>query len=63
MKYYSITKSSEQYKHDWLDAHCQEGIRVLDFACGSGENGIYAALAGAKVTGIDISPGEYQTLN
>ena len=23
MKYYSITKSSEQYKHDWLDAHAK----------------------------------------
>jgi SAM-dependent methyltransferase len=29
---------------------------VLDFACGNGENGMFAAECGADVTGIDISP-------
>ena len=56
MKYYSVTANSEKYKHDWLDQNCQKGLRVLDFACGSGENGIYAATCGADVIGIDISP-------
>jgi ubiquinone/menaquinone biosynthesis C-methylase UbiE len=56
MKFYSITSASESYKHKWLEARCSDGTRVLDFACGSGENGIYAARLGASVTGIDISP-------
>ncbi len=56
MKYYSITAMSEKYKHDWLDRHCVSGTTTLDFACGSGENGIYAASNGSEVVGIDISP-------
>ena len=34
----------------------QRGIRVLDAACGSGNQSIPAALAGAEVVGIDIVP-------
>lgn len=57
MKYYAITTSSEKYKTDWIEKYCSSpDIKVLDFACGSGENGIYAATCGADVTGIDISP-------
>ena len=56
MKYYSVTAKSEKFKHDWLDQNCKKGLKVLDFACGSGENGIYAATCGAHVIGIDISP-------
>tara|TARA_B100000575_G_scaffold294540_1_gene311316 strand:- start:548 stop:1393 length:846 start_codon:yes stop_codon:yes gene_type:complete len=57
MKYYSITISSEKFKHEWLEKMCsQNDIRILDFACGNGENGIYAASLGAYVEGIDISP-------
>jgi SAM-dependent methyltransferase len=56
MKYYAVTVTSEEYKHRWLDKRCRPGKRVLDFACGNGENGIYAATAGADCTGIDISP-------
>ena len=56
IKFYSITQSSEEYQHAWLRARCTPGCRVLDFACGNGENGIYAAQLGADVTGIDISP-------
>ena len=41
---------------DWLEAHCKVGTKTLDFACGSGENGIYAASVGSDVVGIDISP-------
>ena len=40
MKYYSVTAKSEKFKHDWLDQNCKKGLKVLDFACGSGENGI-----------------------
>lgn len=56
MKFYSITQSSEKYQYDWLKAKCRPGLKVLDFGCGNGENGIYAAECGAEVKGIDISP-------
>lgn len=56
MKYYSVTVASEKYKHDWLESHCKKGTKLLDFACGSGENGIYGASCGSDVIGIDISP-------
>lgn len=56
MKYYAVTISSEKYKTDWIENHCIDGTKVLDFACGNGENGIYAAAQGAEVEGIDISP-------
>jgi len=56
MKYYAVTVKSEEYKHKWLDQRCMPGKKLLDFACGNGENGVYAATAGAECTGIDISP-------
>ena len=56
MKFYSVTESSEKYKNDWLDKECSPNKKVLDFACGNGENGIYAATHGSEVIGIDISP-------
>ncbi len=57
MKYYAITAGSERYKHDWLEKHCtSRDLKILDFACGNGENGVYAATCGADCTGIDISP-------
>lgn len=63
MKYYAVTKSSEDYKHNWLDKFCSKGKKILDFACGSGENGIYAAKKGAECIGIDISPEGVQNAN
>ena len=39
-----------------------KGTHVLDFACGSGENGIFAAQCGAEVTG-DISPEGVENAN
>lgn len=56
MKYYAVVVKSEEYKHKWLDQRCAPGKKILDFACGNGENGVYAASAGADCTGIDISP-------
>ena len=56
VKYYSIQKRLEDYERNWFQQRCRPGIRVLDFACGSGENGIMAAKFGATVVGIDLSP-------
>jgi len=56
IKFYSVTYESEKYLHSWLSNHCKPGTKVIDFACGNGENGIYAAKCGADVIGIDISP-------
>ncbi len=56
MKFYSIVKDSESYKHEWLKKRSISGNKILDFACGNGENGIYAANFGAECIGIDISP-------
>ena len=56
IKFYSVTHSSEKYQYNWLKEKCKTGVRVLDFACGNGENGIYAAKCGAETVGIDISP-------
>lgn len=56
MKFYSITNKSEEYQYKWLKEKCAPGIKILDFGCGNGENGIYAAECGAEVIGIDISP-------
>lgn len=55
-KFYSITHSSEDYQYSWLKAKCEKGAKLLDFACGNGENGIFSAQSGATVVGIDISP-------
>lgn len=63
IKFYSITHKSEEYKHNWLRDRCGAGIKVLDFACGSGENGIFAAECGADVVGIDISPEGIENAN
>jgi len=54
-KYYSIVHRSEEYQYNWLKSKCKNGVKVLDFACGNGENGIFAAKCDAEVTGIDIS--------
>lgn len=56
VKYYSIQRTLEEYEKDWLRQRCRPGVKVLDYCCGSGENGILAAKCGATVVGIDISP-------
>lgn len=63
MKYYSVTKTSEDYKFKWLKERCGEGLKVIDFACGNGENGIFAAQHGCDVIGIDISPEGIENAN
>src|SRR5260221_10115681 len=56
IKYYAVARASETYQHQLMRKHCRPGSRVLDFACGNGENGLFAAQLGSDVTGIDISP-------
>jgi ubiquinone/menaquinone biosynthesis C-methylase UbiE len=56
IKYYSITRASEAYQHNWMRRNCSAGTRTIDFACGNGENGLFAAQLGSDVIGIDISP-------
>jgi len=56
MKYYAVTRASEQYQTKWIEDNCSDSTKVLDFACGNGENGILAAQQGSVVMGIDISP-------
>lgn len=56
MKYYAITGLSEDYKQSWLEKKCDSNKKIIDFACGNGENGIYATMCGAECIGIDISP-------
>jgi len=63
MKYYSITVESENYKHNWLEKNCSKGKKILDFASGNGENGIFAASLGADCIGIDISPEGVENAN
>ena len=42
---------------EWLDGHPPEGLRVIDYGCGSGILAIAACKLGAgDVTGIDIDP-------
>src|SRR5689334_9082292 len=38
VKYYSIQKRLEDFERAWFRQRCRPGTRVLDFACGSGEN-------------------------
>ena len=63
MKYYAITKSSEDYKFAWLKDRCGEGKKIIDFACGNGENGIFAAQYGTECIGIDIDPTTTENAN
>ena len=62
-KFYSVTSASETYQYGWLKQKCHQGVKVLDFACGNGENGLYAAECGAEVIGIDISPEGIENAN
>jgi ubiquinone/menaquinone biosynthesis C-methylase UbiE len=63
MKYYSITNKSEEYQYKLIKDRCAPGVKVLDFGCGNGENGIYAAKCGAETIGIDLSPEGVENAN
>lgn len=63
IKFYSVARASEAYQHDWMRKNCGAGKRVIDFACGNGENGLFAAELGSEVVGIDISPEGIENAN
>jgi len=63
MKFYSIAKLSEEFKQNWLRQKCKKSTKILDFGCGNGENGIFAAQCGSSVIGIDISPEGVENAN
>jgi ubiquinone/menaquinone biosynthesis C-methylase UbiE len=55
MKYYAIERASRNFVERWYEQHV-EGMRVLDYCCGNGEDGVLIVGFGAKeVVGIDIS--------
>jgi len=54
-KYYNITKRSYNYVKNWIVRECKDKV-FLDYACGNGENAIYAASQGGALSlGFDIS--------
>ena len=54
VKFYSVTRSSEEYYKRWLAAKCG-GKVTLDYCCGNGDVALHMARHGATVHGIDIS--------
>jgi ubiquinone/menaquinone biosynthesis C-methylase UbiE len=54
-KFYSIERKSREYVDNWIISRCR-GRRLLDYACGNGDDSLLAARAGAHAVGIDISP-------
>jgi len=55
-KYYAITRDSQNHYEELLFRDC-EGKQVLEYGCGTGSYALPMAKRGARVFGIDISPG------
>lgn len=56
MKYYAVERASRTFVERWFERHVA-GMRVLDYCCGNGEDGVLlAGLGASEVVGIDISP-------
>ncbi|MBV8436175.1 MAG: class I SAM-dependent methyltransferase [Silvibacterium sp.] len=52
-----IARINERSGEEFVDRlHLQPGMRILDVACGTGNQSIPAARTGARVTGLDIAP-------
>lgn len=53
-----LTVVAHESRYIWLtDTFDVKGLSVVDFGCGSGYGAGYLASHGARVTGVDISPG------
>lgn len=53
-KYYVITKKVDKYINNIVGNNCKDK-ELLDYGCSVGEESVFWAKKGAKVTGIDIS--------
>jgi demethylmenaquinone methyltransferase/2-methoxy-6-polyprenyl-1,4-benzoquinol methylase len=51
-----LTLGSLESSYDRIASYFKEGDKVLDIGCGTGALTLRAAIAGAKVKGIDINP-------
>jgi 2-polyprenyl-3-methyl-5-hydroxy-6-metoxy-1,4-benzoquinol methylase len=56
-RYRTRRRSWLPVEHRFAVVGSVEGKRVLDVGCGGGENSVHLALLGARVVGLDISPG------
>jgi SAM-dependent methyltransferase len=54
-KFYLITKKSKAFYQSYIQSRCQNKD-ILEYGCGPGNFVFKLAKAGARVTGIDISP-------
>ena len=53
----------QRWRRATVKAVVEEGDRVLDAACGTGDLGIIAAKAGGSVTGLDFSEPAYTLID
>ena len=53
-KFYSITRTSDAFVHDWI-LQKGRGKKVLDYCCGDGYRSVFFAKNGVNAVGIDIS--------
>ena len=52
-----ITSAGHEGVYEWIAEHLvKNGMRVLDFGCGTGYGAALLAKAGASVDGLDSSP-------
>jgi SAM-dependent methyltransferase len=54
--FYKVTRASRRAFEDRVRAEGPDGKRVLEYGCGASAQAFFLAAAGARVTGIDISP-------
>lgn len=54
-KFYSITRTSQQYVNSQIIKIISPGKKFLDYCCGDGTMSVWMACQGADVCGIDIS--------
>ena len=55
MPLYTVARDARRRFYSLVKDHAQEGMKILDYGCGTGYLSFYLAERGAKVTGIDIS--------
>jgi len=60
-KFYSITRSNQNYIKNWLLKRIDKGKKFLDYCCGTGNTAIFLAKNDADVIAIDISDVSIET--